>query len=65
MLIPSGGNIVSLLARWDPGSQAAFVAKVNVAVGPVGLRSTRCADVSGADPATASTAAGPMPRRAR
>ena len=47
------------------GSQAAFVAKVNVAVGPLGLCSTRCADVSGADPATASTAAGPCPGRVR
>jgi D-alanyl-D-alanine carboxypeptidase (penicillin-binding protein 5/6) len=65
MLIPSGNNIASLLARWDAGSQAAFVAKVNVAAGPLGLRSTRCADVSGADPATASTAAGPCPGRAR
>jgi len=62
---PSGNNIASLLARWDAGSQAAFVAKMNVAVGPLGLRSTRCADVSGADPATASTAAGPCPGRAR
>ena len=62
---PSGNNIVSLLARWEAGSQAAFVAKVNVAAGPLGLRSTRCADVSGADPATASTAAGPCPGRAR
>ena len=65
MLIPSGNNIASLLARWDAGSQAAFVAKVNVAAGPLGLRGTRCADVSGADPATASTAAGPCPGRAR
>jgi serine-type D-Ala-D-Ala carboxypeptidase (penicillin-binding protein 5/6) len=65
MLIPSGNNIASLLARWDAGSQAAFVAKMNFAVGPLGLRSTRCADVSGADPATASTVAGPCPGRAR
>jgi D-alanyl-D-alanine carboxypeptidase (penicillin-binding protein 5/6) len=65
MLIPSGNNIASLLARWDAGSQAAFVAKMNAAAGPLGLRCTRCADVSGADPATASTAAGPCPGRAR
>jgi hypothetical protein len=65
MLIPSGNNIASLLARWDAGSHAAFVAKMNVAAGSLGLRSTRCADVSGADPATASTAAGPVPGRAR
>jgi len=62
---PSGNNIASLLARWEAGSHAAFVAKMNVAAGPLGLRSTRCAGVSGADPATASTVAGPCPGRAR
>ena len=65
LLIPSGNNIASLLARWDAGSQAAFAAKMNAPAGSLGLRSTRCADVSGADPATASTAAGPCPGRAR
>jgi D-alanyl-D-alanine carboxypeptidase len=64
MLIPPGDNIVSLLARWDAGSQAAFVAKMNAAAGSLGLRSTRYTDVSGADPATASTAAGRCPGRA-
>ncbi len=57
MLIPSGNNIASLLARWDAGSQAAFVAKMNAVARSLGLRSTRYADASGADPATASTAA--------
>ena len=57
MLIPSGNNIAFLLARWDAGSQAAFVAKMNAAARSLGLRSTRYADASGADPATASTAA--------
>ena len=61
LLIPSGNNIVSLLARCDAGLQAAFVAKMSAAADPAGLRSTRCADVSGADPATPSTAAGPCP----
>jgi serine-type D-Ala-D-Ala carboxypeptidase (penicillin-binding protein 5/6) len=35
MLIPSGGNIAFLLARWEAGSQAAFVAKMKAAAGPV------------------------------
>lgn len=65
MLIPSGNNIASLLARWDAGSQAAFVAKMNAPAGSLGLHSTRYADVSDADPATASAAAGPCPGRAR
>jgi serine-type D-Ala-D-Ala carboxypeptidase (penicillin-binding protein 5/6) len=56
MLIPSGNNIASLLARWDAGSQGAFVAKMNAEARSLGLRRTRYADASGADPATVSTA---------
>ena len=56
MLIPSGNNIASLLAAWDAGSQEAFVAKMNARARSLGLRSTRYADASGADPATVSTA---------
>jgi serine-type D-Ala-D-Ala carboxypeptidase (penicillin-binding protein 5/6) len=55
MLIPSGNNIASLLARWDAGSEAAFVAKMNARARSLGLRRTRYADASGADPATVST----------
>jgi serine-type D-Ala-D-Ala carboxypeptidase (penicillin-binding protein 5/6) len=55
MLIPSGNNIASLLARWDAGSQGAFVAKMNAEARSLGLRRTRYADASGADPATVST----------
>jgi len=58
MLIPSGNNIASLLARWDAGSEAAFAAKMNTRARQLGLHSTRYADASGADPATVSTAAG-------
>jgi serine-type D-Ala-D-Ala carboxypeptidase (penicillin-binding protein 5/6) len=57
MLIPSGNNIASLLARWDAGSQGAFRAEMNAEARSLGLRRTRYADVSGADPATVSTAA--------
>jgi D-alanyl-D-alanine carboxypeptidase (penicillin-binding protein 5/6) len=57
MLIPSGNNIADLLARWDAGSVTAFVAKMNAAARALGLRQTRYADASGADPATVSTAA--------
>jgi serine-type D-Ala-D-Ala carboxypeptidase (penicillin-binding protein 5/6) len=56
MLILSGNNIASLLARWDAGSERAFVAKMNARARSLGLRSTRYADASGADPATVSTA---------
>jgi hypothetical protein len=61
MLILPGNNIAPLLARWDAGLQAAFAAKMNAAADPARLGSTRSADASGADPATA---AGPCPGRA-
>jgi len=56
MLVPSGNNIASLLARWDAGSQPTFVAKMNTWARRFGLRGTRYADASGAVPATVSTA---------
>jgi serine-type D-Ala-D-Ala carboxypeptidase (penicillin-binding protein 5/6) len=56
MLIPSGNNIASMLARWDAGSEAAFVTKMNAEARSLGLSGTRYADASGADPATVSTA---------
>ena len=56
MLIPSGNNIASMLARWDAGSDGAFVAKMNARARSLGLHGTRYADASGADPATVSTA---------
>jgi serine-type D-Ala-D-Ala carboxypeptidase (penicillin-binding protein 5/6) len=58
MLIPSGNNIASILARWDAGSEAAFVAKMNAQARSLGMSGTRYADASGADPATVSTASG-------
>jgi hypothetical protein len=55
MLIPSGNNIVSLLARCDAGLQAAFVAKMSAAAARSG-----CA-ARGAPASAALT----RPRRAR
>jgi serine-type D-Ala-D-Ala carboxypeptidase (penicillin-binding protein 5/6) len=55
-LVPSGNNIAALLAGWDAGSEAAFVAKMNAQARQLGLHSTRYADASGVDPATVSTA---------
>jgi D-alanyl-D-alanine carboxypeptidase len=58
MLVPSGNNVASLLARWDAGLEAAFVARMNTRARQFGLGDTRYADASGADPATVSTAVG-------
>jgi len=54
-LLPSGDNIVSLLAQWDAGSVAAFVTKMNAEATALGLKHTHYADASGVDPATVST----------
>jgi len=56
LLVPSGDNIAVLLADWDAGSKAAFVAKMNAAAAALGMHHTHYADPSGVDPATVSTA---------
>ncbi|GII26997.1 D-alanyl-D-alanine carboxypeptidase family protein [Planotetraspora mira] len=56
MLIPSGNNIARLLARWDAGSQEAFVAKMNRAAVSLGMTHTTYTGASGIEPTTTSTA---------
>jgi serine-type D-Ala-D-Ala carboxypeptidase (penicillin-binding protein 5/6) len=56
LLLPSGNNIASLLARWDAGSEAAFLAKVNAQARALGLAHTRYTDSSGVQAGTVSTA---------
>ncbi|GEB57335.1 D-alanyl-D-alanine carboxypeptidase family protein [Streptomyces gardneri] len=57
LLIPSGNNVARLLARWDSGSQAAFVAKMRRAAGRLGMEDTVYTGSSGIEPTTTSTAA--------
>ncbi|GAA2324250.1 D-alanyl-D-alanine carboxypeptidase [Streptomyces kunmingensis] len=57
MLIPSGGNIARLLARWDAGSEEAFVAKMNGAARALGMTDTEYTDASGIARTTVSTSA--------
>lgn len=56
LLIGSADNFAVLMANWDAGSEAAFVAKMNAAAATLGMARTRYADASGLDPATVSTA---------
>jgi len=56
LLIPSGDNIAELLATWDAGSVANFVAKMNKTADVLGLASTHYADPSGVSPSSVSTA---------
>lgn len=55
LLVPSGDNIAELLAFWDSGSEAAFVAKMNGEAASLGMIHTHYADASGLAPGTVST----------
>jgi serine-type D-Ala-D-Ala carboxypeptidase (penicillin-binding protein 5/6) len=57
LLLPSANNIAAVLARWDSGSAARFVAQMNVIARSLGMTRTRYTDPSGYDDATVSTAA--------
>jgi serine-type D-Ala-D-Ala carboxypeptidase (penicillin-binding protein 5/6) len=56
LLLPSADNIAQILARWDAGSRASFVRKMNAAATRLGMRHTRYTDPSGYAPSTVSTA---------
>jgi D-alanyl-D-alanine carboxypeptidase (penicillin-binding protein 5/6) len=57
LLLPSADNMAWILARWDAGSQAAFVARMNATARRRGMTGTSYTDPSGLDPSTTSTAA--------
>ncbi|MEU9197652.1 serine hydrolase [Streptomyces hundungensis] len=55
LMIPSGNNAARLLARWDAGSEDAFIAKMNDAAKSLGMTSTTYTDPSGLKETTVST----------
>ena len=57
LLLPSANNIAAVLARWDAGSAAGFVTRMNAAARSLGMTRTHYTDPSGYDDATVSTAA--------
>jgi D-alanyl-D-alanine carboxypeptidase (penicillin-binding protein 5/6) len=57
LLLPSANNIAAVLARWDAGSVARFVAHMNATARSFGMTRTRYTDPSGYDDRTVSTAA--------
>src|SRR5207249_7986871 len=57
LLLPSANNIAAVLARWDSGSAARFVAHMNATARSLGMTHTRYTDPSGYDDRTVSTAA--------
>ncbi|MEU5363344.1 D-alanyl-D-alanine carboxypeptidase [Streptomyces sp. NPDC005925] len=56
ILIASANNVARLLARWDAGSEKAFVAKMNAAAEKLGMADTTYTDPSGLNNTTVSTA---------
>lgn len=56
IMIPSANNIARQLARWDSGSEKAFVEKMNAAAEELGMKNTTYTDPSGLDATTVSTA---------
>ncbi|MDX2814580.1 D-alanyl-D-alanine carboxypeptidase [Streptomyces sp. PA03-5A] len=55
MLVPSGNNVARLLARWDAGTQEAFVVKMNRAADHLGMDRTTYTGASGIEATTTST----------
>ncbi|MFJ5732344.1 D-alanyl-D-alanine carboxypeptidase [Streptomyces paradoxus] len=56
ILIASANNVARLLARWDAGSEKAFVQKMNGAAKDLGMKNTTYTDPSGLNNTTVSTA---------
>ena len=57
LLLPSADNMAWILARWDAGRQATFVARMNAAARDLDMTGTSYTDPSGLDASTTSTAA--------
>lgn len=57
LMLASANNVARLLARWDAGSEEAFVEKMNAAAKELGMNDTTYTDPSGLEKETVSTAA--------
>ncbi|MCF3962906.1 D-alanyl-D-alanine carboxypeptidase [Streptomyces fuscigenes] len=56
LMVQSANNIARLLARWDAGSEAAFVKKMNATAKDLGMDHTTYTDPSGLKSSTVSSA---------
>ncbi|MFD3611916.1 D-alanyl-D-alanine carboxypeptidase [Streptomyces atroolivaceus] len=56
IMVPSANNIARLLARWDAGSEEAFVKKMNDTAKELGMENTTYTDPSGLNATTVSSA---------
>lgn len=57
LLLPSADNMAWILARWDAGSLAGFLARMNATARTLGMTATRYTDPSGLAASTVSSAA--------
>ncbi|WP_267244064.1 D-alanyl-D-alanine carboxypeptidase [Streptomyces sp. PR69] len=55
LMIPSANNVARLLARWDAGSEEAFIKKMNDAAKDLGMKDSVYTDPSGFKKSTVST----------
>lgn len=55
LMVRSANNVAHLLARWDAGSEAAFIKKMNATAEDLGMTDTVYTDASGFDKGTVST----------
>ncbi|MFJ3162200.1 D-alanyl-D-alanine carboxypeptidase [Streptomyces kanasensis] len=55
LMIRSANNVAHLLARWDAGSEEAFIKKMNTTAKDLGMTNTTYTDASGFDKGTVST----------
>ncbi|MEU6230127.1 D-alanyl-D-alanine carboxypeptidase [Streptomyces sp. NPDC047042] len=56
IMIPSANNIARLLARWDSGTETAFIKKMNDTAKELGMKNTTYTDASGLKETTVSSA---------
>ncbi len=56
VMLPSANNVARLLARWDAGSEEAFIKKMNDTAKDLGMTNTTYTDASGLMESTVSTA---------
>lgn len=57
LLLPSGNNVATMLAKWAAGSESEFVVWMNQMAHELGMTQTHYADASGFSPESVSTAA--------
>ncbi|WP_240110600.1 D-alanyl-D-alanine carboxypeptidase family protein [Streptomyces sp. MUM 203J] len=55
LMVVSANNVAHLLARWDAGTEEAFLRKMNAAAGELGMKDTVYTDPSGFEKTTVST----------